>query len=138
MTEYNKGLLAGIFCFVFWGFAPVYFKLIQTISALAIISHRLIWGALFLLVFLAIRENKNLFKALKVSYRQLGILFISGALVISNWLVFVWAVNSGQILATALGYFINPLVNILLGVTEAVLRGCIHVLPPSAKPTWVE
>ena len=116
MTDYNKGLLAALFCFVFWGFAPVYFKLIQSVPALAIIAHRIIWGALFLFIFLVIREKKNFFTSLKISYTQLGVLFISGALVMSNWLVFVWAVNSGQILATSLGYFINPLFNILLGV----------------------
>lgn len=116
VSNHQKGLAAGLFCFVFWGFAPVYFKLIQSVPALVIIAHRIIWAALFLLVFLIIRERKSLFTSLRVSYKQLGILFISGVLVVSNWLMFVWAVNHNQILATSLGYFINPLVNILLGV----------------------
>lgn len=115
-TEHNKGLAAGIFCFVFWGFAPVFFKLLQHVPALSIIAHRIIWAAAFLLVFLAIRERSKLLTTLRVSAKQLLILSISGSLVISNWLIFVWAVNDGQILATSLGYFTNPLVNIFLGL----------------------
>ena len=116
MTNHQKGLAAGLFCFVFWGFAPIYFKLIQNVPALTIIAHRIIWGALFLFVYLLLREHKRLFSALKISKKQLLILLVSGLLVASNWLMFVWAVNHNQILATSLGYFINPLVNILLGV----------------------
>lgn len=116
MNDHNKGLSAGLFCFIFWGFAPIYFKLLQHVPAINIIAHRIIWAALFLLLFLAVRERKQLFQSLKVTKKQLLILFISGSLVISNWLLFVWAVNDGQILATSLGYFINPLVNIFLGM----------------------
>lgn len=115
-TNHQKGLSAGLFCFIFWGFAPIYFKLLQSVPALVIIAHRIIWGVLFLLFFLVIRERKSFFRSLKISFKQLGILFISGLLVASNWLMFVWAVTHDQILATSLGYFINPLVNILLGV----------------------
>ncbi len=115
-TNHQKGLFAALFCFVFWGVAPVYFKLLQQVPALTIIAHRIIWGVLFLFVYLALREHKNLFSALKISKNKLIILFFSGLLVASNWLMFVWAVTHNQILATSLGYFINPLVNILLGV----------------------
>ncbi len=116
ISENTKGLQAGLFCFVFWGFAPIYFKLLQHVPATNIIAHRIIWAAIFLLLFLALRERKQLFKSLYVSKKQLLILLISGSLVISNWLIFVWAVNDGQILATSLGYFINPLVNVFLGL----------------------
>jgi chloramphenicol-sensitive protein RarD len=116
LTNHQKGLAAGLFCFIFWGFAPIYFKLIQNVPALVIIAHRIIWAALFLSIYLVLREGKNLFKALKISKKQLLALFISGTLVASNWLMFVWAVTHDQILATSLGYFINPLVNIFLGV----------------------
>ncbi len=116
LTKQQKGLAAGIFCFVFWGFVPMYFKLIQAVPAATIIAHRIIWGALFLVLFLLIRERRALFKSMKITSKQLFGLFISGSLVSSNWLIFVWAVNNNQILATSLGYFINPLVNIFLGV----------------------
>ncbi|MBL4772357.1 MAG: EamA family transporter RarD [Alcanivoracaceae bacterium] len=115
ISNHQKGLAAGLFCFIFWGFAPIYFKFIQDVPAIVIIAHRVTWGSLFLFVFLALRERRAFFKAMRISVRQLGGLFISGMLVASNWLIFVWAVTHDQILATSLGYFINPLVNILLG-----------------------
>ena len=115
-TNHQKGLAAGLFCFIFWGFAPLFFKLIQNVPALTIIAHRIIWGVLFLFVYLLIREHKDVFKVLKIPYNHVGILFLSGLLVASNWLMFVWAVTHNQILATSLGYFINPLVNILFGM----------------------
>ena len=115
-TDHQKGLAAGLFCFIFWGVAPVYFKFIQDVPAIIIIAHRIIWAALFLIIFLMLREKKKFFQSLKVSPKQLAVLLISGLLVTSNWLMFVWAVSHEQILATSLGYFINPLVNILLGV----------------------
>ena len=116
LSNHQKGLAAGLFCFIFWGFAPLYFKLIQTVPALVIIAHRIIWGALFLFLYLLFRERKGIFKSLKLSKKHLFILFISGLLVSSNWLMFVWAVTHDQILNTSLGYFINPLVNILFGI----------------------
>ena len=67
-------------------------------------------------IFLAIKERKDIFHSLKLPLKQIGLLFISGTLIISNWLMFVWAVNNELILATSLGYFINPLINILFGV----------------------
>lgn len=114
-SDLQKGLAAGLFCFIFWGFGPIYFKFIQEVPALVIIAHRLIWGILFLAIFLAFREGKLLIKTLTISPKLLFGLFISGTLVASNWLLFVWAVNHDQILSTSLGYFINPLVNILFG-----------------------
>ncbi len=116
MTDHQKGIAAGLFCFIFWGIAPIYFKLLADVPALVIIAHRIIWGVLFLFLFLIIRERSQLFKSLKITYKQMAVLLLSGTLVASNWLMFVWAVNHDQILATSLGYFINPLVNILMGV----------------------
>ncbi|MGJ8664296.1 MAG: EamA family transporter [Marinicella sp.] len=65
MNDHNKGLSAGLFCFIFWGFAPIYFKLLQHVPAINIIAHRIIWAALFLLLFLAVRERKQLFQSLR-------------------------------------------------------------------------
>lgn len=116
LNDHQKGLAAGVFCFLFWGIAPVYFKLLHEVDAIAIIAHRIIWGAMFLFVFLLIRDHKKLFSAMKISIGQFMVLCLSGLLVSSNWLMFVWAVTHDQILATSLGYFINPLINILLGM----------------------
>lgn len=115
MTDQQKGFAAAIFCFTFWGFVPIFFKAIEHVPALTIIAHRVVWGSLFLLVFLAIRERR-LLAALKLSRKHFLGLLLSGALVVGNWLIFVWAVTHDQILATSLGYFINPLINIFLGL----------------------
>ncbi|MCF6288788.1 MAG: EamA family transporter RarD [Proteobacteria bacterium] len=116
LTNQQKGFAAGVFSFVFWGFLPIYFKFIQYVPALTTIAHRIIWGAVFLLLFLIIRERNNFFKAMGLSVKQVAGLLLSGLLVASNWLIFVWAINNDQILSTSLGYFINPLVNVVLGV----------------------
>lgn len=115
MTNQQKGFAAAIFCFTFWGFVPIFFKYIQHVPALTIIAHRVVWGGLFLLLFLKIRETQ-LISALSISRKQFFGLLLSGALVVGNWLIFVWAVTHDQILATSLGYFINPLVNVFLGL----------------------
>jgi chloramphenicol-sensitive protein RarD len=115
MNDQQKGLAAALFCFTFWGFVPIFFKYIQHVPALTIIAHRVVWGGLFLLLFLAIRERR-LWQVLKLSRQQILGLLLSGALVVGNWLIFVWAVTHDQILATSLGYFINPLINVFLGL----------------------
>ena len=112
----KQGLALGVFTYVFWGFAPVFFKLLQSVPASVIIAHRLVWALLFLSVFLLLRERREFFSVIKVSPKQIMTLALSGILIAGNWLVFVWAVNSGQIMATSLGYFITPLVIILLGM----------------------
>ncbi len=117
MTQHHdKGFLAGIFCFVFWGLAPIYFKQLETVSALNIIAHRVIWSVLFLLLFLTYWEKNQLFRTLYIPFKTMLALLLSGIMIISNWLIFVWAVTHDQILATSLGYFINPLMNVLFGM----------------------
>lgn len=112
----KKSLLIGVFTFVFWGFAPIFFKLLESVPATVIIAHRVVWGSVFLTFFLWLREGSNFFSVMHISVKRIILLAFSGMLVVANWLVFVWAVNHGQIMATSLGYFINPLVNILLGM----------------------
>lgn len=112
----RAGLQAGLATYVFWGFAPAYFVWLKHVPAPTIIAHRIIWAALLLLVFLVVRDGRSLLAKLRLPPRQIAGLCLSGALVAVNWLVFVWAVANGQILATSLGYFINPLVNVLLGM----------------------
>lgn len=112
----KSGLFAGVFCFVFWGMAPIYFKLLNEVNALTIIAHRLVWAVLCLLLFLLIRERQRFFQTIRIPFSlSLGLL-LSGLLIISNWLIFVWAVTHDQILATSMGYFINPLINVLFGL----------------------
>lgn len=112
---HRKGLAAAFAAYFSWGILPVYFKVIASVNAWEIITHRIIWGLPVLLLFLWLRDGRRLWTRMRVTVRQLAWLAVSGSLVSINWLLFVWAVTHDQVLATSLGYFITPLVNILLG-----------------------
>lgn len=114
--EARIGLLTGIGAFGLWGFAPLYFKLLGHINAVEIISHRVLWSVVFLLLVLVIRHQKGVLKHIQVTPATLVILACSGLLIGLNWLIFVFAVNTDRVLSTSLGYFINPLVSVLLGL----------------------
>jgi chloramphenicol-sensitive protein RarD len=109
------GIAAALAAFLAWGFMPGYFKLVDQVGALEIIAHRVIWATPVLAIFLLVRDGKALFQKLRISGKTLAWLVVSAILLSTNWLIFVWAVVNDQVLATSLGYFINPLVNILLG-----------------------
>lgn len=111
----NKGIWSGVGAYFLWGFFPIYFKLLQSIPSLQIVAHRLVWSFVFLGLVVSIRRDWAGIKAgLKV--RTLLITFLASCLLTVNWLIYIWGVNAGYILETSLGYFINPLVNVLLGV----------------------
>lgn len=106
----------GVAAFMWWGFVPVYFKALDTVPALEILAHRIVWCVPVTLVFmLLLRKRVALLKIIANRKLLLG-LMASTALVSSNWFIFTWAVTHGQILPTSLGYFINPIFSILLGV----------------------
>jgi chloramphenicol-sensitive protein RarD len=109
------GVTAALGAYIFWGLAPIYFKLIQSVPALEIIVHRILWSIPMLAAFLLLRDRKTFIERMRLPRRTILILLFCGLLVAGNWLIFVWAVTHDQILATSLGYFIGPLVNFLLG-----------------------
>ena len=112
----KAGVFFALGAFGFWGFLPIYFKTIQHVSPLEILCHRIVWSVPItaLLIFL-LRGWKELGHA--VSARTVvGTLFLSALLVGTNWLIFIYAVSTDRIVEASLGYFINPLVNVLLGV----------------------
>jgi chloramphenicol-sensitive protein RarD len=112
----RTGLAAALFAFSFWGVAPLYFKLLIDVPPLEIIGHRIVWSAVFLVAYLLWRERGRFFAHMRLPARTLALLALSGALVAVNWLIFVWAVLNDQVLATSLGYFINPLISVVLGM----------------------
>lgn len=114
--EARIGLFAGIGAFGIWGFAPLYFKLLSSINAIEIIAHRILWAAVFLFLVLVVRHRVRVFNHIHVSPKTLMILAGSGLLIGLNWLIFVFAVNTDRVLSTSLGYFINPLVSVCLGL----------------------
>ncbi|WP_163280258.1 EamA family transporter RarD [Campylobacter fetus] len=111
----KKGLVLGISTFAMWGVSPIFFKIIDSVGAVEILAHRIIWSAVILFILLKFRNKiinvKRLLKIKKVALT----LFVTGILIASNWGIYIYAINQNQILATSLGYFINPLFSILLG-----------------------
>jgi len=110
------GVFAGLTAYLIWGLVPVFFKQIAEIPATEIIAHRVVWA--MLLMTAVIGFGRGFADAMRVARMpaQLARIALASALVISNWLVFVWGVNNGHILETSLGYFILPLFNVALGV----------------------
>lgn len=116
----RKGILFGIGAYLSWGFFPLYFKAIQNVPALQIMFHRVVWSFVFLAVVIAFRKEWRELIGKATSRRVLIIYALAGALLAINWLVYIYGVNSGQVVETSLGYYINPLVSVALGVV--VLR----------------
>lgn len=111
----KKGILLGIGAYVLWGFFPIYWKLLHAVPALQLLSHRIGWSFLLLMIVIFVTKQYPAFRA-TLNRRTLGIYFIAAILIGINWLTYVWAVNANFIVETSLGYFINPLLSVLLGV----------------------
>jgi chloramphenicol-sensitive protein RarD len=110
------GLPLGIGAYLLWGGMPLFFPLLQPAGAVEIVAHRIVWSLLFCLIaLLALRQTGAFLTALR-SPRLLGTFGVAAALIIVNWIVYVYAVLSDRVLDAALGYFINPIITVLLGV----------------------
>lgn len=110
-----RGALAAASGFLFWGLVPVYWKQMQSVSAFELIAHRIVWSLVFLLGVIAWQGR---FAAVRDTFRNgrlLGLNLLSSVLLTANWTVYVWAVNSGHVIESSLGYFLVPLVNVALG-----------------------
>ena len=116
----NKGILSAVVAYLMWGFLPIYWKLLRQAEALEILSHRIFWSLFFLAVFLLLTGRNSIFRAelrvLVQDRRRVCGVLVSTVLITLNWLIYIWAVNDSRIVETSLGYYINPLVNVLLGV----------------------
>jgi chloramphenicol-sensitive protein RarD len=112
--------LSGVMCaasaFLIWGLSPMYWKVLRQIPALEIIMHRVIWSFLFLIILLVFLRYGNEFTASLKKPRTFAILIPTTILLGCNWFIYIWAVNNDHVLQASLGYFINPLINILLGM----------------------
>ena len=124
----RTGLAAAFSAYVIWGFLPLYLILVRSVPAFEFVGWRIIWTMpLCLLIVLARRQGTDLRAAL-ANRRTLGLLALSATLIAVNWVVYVWAIQNGQVYAASLGYYINPLVNVLLGT---VLLG-----EKLSRPQW--
>ncbi|MBI4928941.1 MAG: EamA family transporter RarD [Anaerolineae bacterium] len=111
----SKGTASAISAYAIWGLFPIYWKFLHTVPALQLMTHRVVWALIFVV---AVMTSRGEWAAMRkeINRRTLLVYLLAGVLLAINWLVYIWAVNAGFIVESSLGYFINPLVNVLLGV----------------------
>jgi chloramphenicol-sensitive protein RarD len=114
--ETVAGVLYAGAAFLIWGLSPVYWKAMQRVPALEIVTHRVVWSFIFLMGLTLIQQRRSEFRDALKTPRTLLTLTLTTLLVSCNWLLYIWAVNAGYMLQASLGYYINPLVNVLLGM----------------------
>lgn len=115
MSEHGKGLWLAVTAYVLWGGLPLFFKLLQVVPPLQILAHRVVWSLiLLLLAIVLLRRGKTIRAA--AQGRTLALLTCSAGLIAINWLTYIWSVGHSHVIEASLGYFINPLVNVALGV----------------------
>ncbi|MBM7648812.1 chloramphenicol-sensitive protein RarD [Bacillus ectoiniformans] len=120
----NSMLKAGIvyagLAYLIWGLFPVYWKMLEHVTADEILANRILWSFVFMVLFLfftgKVKHLKGTLKDMKLNPKRAGALVLASLLVTSNWFLFIWAVNNERIIETSMGYYINPLMSVLLGV----------------------
>ncbi|MGB9673777.1 MAG: EamA family transporter RarD [Anaerolineales bacterium] len=120
----QKGLIYGLAAYLIWGFFPLYFKLIEIVPAVQILAHRFVWSFILIVLINFVRNEWRIIIPLVKKPKILATYALAGSLLAINWGVYVWGVNNGHIVETSLGYFINPLLNVVLGVL--ILRERLH------------
>ncbi|MBN19925.1 MAG: protein RarD [Bdellovibrionaceae bacterium] len=116
MRKTTSGILLALFTFSAWGLLPIYWKSLNQIASLTILYHRIVWSALFFLVAAILTRKMKPLKELFQSSSELPWVFLTAALIAGNWGAYIYAVNSENVLQASLGYYINPLLNVVLGI----------------------
>ena len=111
----RTGILSAGLAFLCWGLFPLYFHALNAVAPMQILVHRVVWSLLFLAIILTIRRQWKWLGALRSQPRVMASFVVSSLLLSGNWLLYIWAVNNGHVIDASLGYFINPLVNVMLG-----------------------
>ena len=115
-TDFRDGVIAGLVAYVLWGVLPVYFKTVDAVDPLEVLVHRVIWAVPFGAIILTMRRQwAEISRALR-HRRMMGWLALSALLIAMNWFAYIWAIHDQRIFETSLGYYINPLTNMLVGV----------------------
>lgn len=110
------GIAFAVPAFLIWGLSPIFWKTLKTVPAFEILMHRMIWSFVFLLPLISFRKQWKQFFATIRNFQTLSVLSATTLLVALNWFVFIYAINHDQVLQASLGYYINPLINVLLGI----------------------
>jgi chloramphenicol-sensitive protein RarD len=151
MPDQRRGVLLGVAAYIMWGLFPLYWPLLKPSGAIEILAHRMVWSLVVVIAVLAALRHWAWVKEIVRQPKKLALLTIAAVVVTLNWGTYIYAVNSGHVVETALGYFINPLVNVLFGVVllrerlrplqwAAVGFGTLAVLVLTldyGRPPWV-
>ena len=111
----RKGIVLAASSYVAWGLFPAYFLLLKSVSPVEVLAHRMVWSLVFLSLVLAYRRQWSWLRPLLRQPARVAYFALSATLLSGNWFLYIWAVSSGHVIDASLGYFINPLVNIVLG-----------------------
>ncbi|MDE1188608.1 MAG: EamA family transporter RarD [Pantoea sp.] len=112
----RQGIGYALGAYFLWGIAPAYFKLVKVVPQLEIMTHRVIWSALFMLLLITLSRNWNQVCSVLRQPKKVLLLALTAVTIGGNWLLYIWAVNNQHILEASLGYFISPLINVVLGM----------------------
>lgn len=112
----RRGLWTAAAAFVLWGLMPLYWHLLKAVPSLQIVLHRVLWSALLVAGWLFVFRGRAWLRTTLAQPRVAWLLAVSGTLIAFNWGLYIWAVNAGHVIEASLGYFINPLLNVLIGV----------------------
>lgn len=139
--EARLGMFAAVSTFLLWGVMPAYWHVLGKVPPLQIVLHRAVWGALLVCAWLTWKHGRGWLGAVLARPRLAGMLAVSGCLIAFNWSLYVWAVSTGHVVEASLGYFINPLLNVVIGVLflhERLSRAqWIAVLLATAGVLWL-
>jgi len=115
MNQQLPGVLFGLAAFMSWGFLPAYWKQLNTVLPFEIICHRIVWSCVFLCLIISVQKRWGEVSQVAGNSNNLKKLFCSGLLIGFNWFIYIWAVNTNHVVETSLGYYITPMVNVLIG-----------------------
>ncbi|MGI9245420.1 MAG: EamA family transporter RarD [Steroidobacteraceae bacterium] len=149
--ESGPGLAAAITAFLIWGFLPLYLRPLGALPAYEIMAHRIVWSCLLVFIWLAVRKELGTVRTALANPQTALRLAATAVLISINWLVYVWAVGNGHVIDASLGYFINPLLSVVLGVlvlgerlnpaqkTAVVLAaaGVVFLAVVAGRPPWI-
>jgi chloramphenicol-sensitive protein RarD len=147
----NYGVVYALLAFTLWGLFPVYFKSLHQVSATEMLAHRMLWSMLFLFAVLSVRQQWRWLGPVLRDRHLLGRFAASAVLLSTNWGIYIWAVNAGHIVEASLGYFINPLINVLFGMAflgerlrpvqwlavAIALAGVLWLTWQNGQPPWI-
>ncbi len=112
----RQGVFFALAAYSFWGFAPIYFKSVQQVPAFEILAHRIIWAFILVFILIVVLKRLNRLKPIIRSPKMMFRLTVATCLLGGNWFLFIWAVNANHMLDASLGYYINPLLNVAIGM----------------------